>query len=685
MDDIPKLITNKQDERNFSNTDEKLGKIVNSKINDEVAKFEKEKGKVAKKTKLSPRTRKILKNVALFFGVFVVVVMLFSGFVGYQVYGVYKEALLVRGNIEGLTGQVNVQSIPGVKSELVNAKTALENLDKSYDSLLWLSKIPSLGVYVNDGKHALNAAEFGIEAGEILISAVEPYADILGLGDSKVEGPADGTETAQDRLDFVVKSIPDVIPKAGELSNKMARVQGELSYIDPERYPEEFRGIQMRRQLKEGLDLVDIGVDLITSGRPLLEMAPYLLGTEGKRTYLVLFQNDTELRPTGGFISAYSIATVENGKFSPVSSNDIYNLDNKYTPSILAPDPIIRHIKHPYFTNRNLRLRDLNWSPDFQESMKVFSKEAFKAGVGDIDGIIAVDTKLLVNILKVLGQIGVPGYGNFNANIDDRCDCPQVVYELEIFADVEGSIVWDQLDPTKIIFAPENYDNRKKIIGPLMNSVLANSLGQSKENIPALFEAVFNSMMEKHVLLFFFNEKAQAAAKEFGIAGTIDDYEGDYLHINDANLGGRKSNLYVTRAVDQEIEIARDGTIEKTVTITYNNPQEHDGWLNTVLPNWVRVYVPKGSELISFDGVEEKEDPYNDLGKTVFAGFFELRPQGVSQVTLKYKLPFKAQGDNYNLFVQKQPGLDAPLYSINLGKYSLEEFLVMDKEYRIKL
>jgi len=294
-----------------------------------------------------------------------------------------------------------------------------------------------------------------------------------------------------------------------------------------------------------------------------------------------------------------------------------------------------------------------------------------------------VDTQVLVNILDVIGPIQVPGFGEFSTKVTPECDCPQVIYELESFADIEGPVVWSQDEPGKIIFAPPNYDNRKKIIGPLMNSILANALGQPKDKLPALFEAGIKSLIEKHVLFFVIDEKAQAAVEKFGIAGTLNEYEGDYLHINDANLGGRKSNLYVTQEVNQEVEIAKDRSVTKTVTITYKNPQKHDGWLNSVLPNWVRIYVPKGSEILEFEGVEDKEEPYEEFGKTVFAGFFSLRPEGISKVTLKYKLPFKADGE-YRLYLQKQPGTDKPLYSIQVGKLKDEFFLLKDTELKFR-
>jgi hypothetical protein len=324
----------------------------------------------------------------------------------------------------------------------------------------------------------------------------------------------------------------------------------------------------------------------------------------------------------------------------------------------------------------------MNWSPDFKESMDVFLPEARKAGVGQIDGIIAVDTNVLVKILDVIGPVGVSGFGNFSTQNDSRCNCPQVIYELENYASVEGPVVWDP-NTGEIVFAPPNYGkNRKDILGPLMNSVLANTLGQPKAKLPALFQAGWDLVMQKHVLTYFTDPDTQSAGEHFNISGRIKEYAGDYLHISDANLGGRKSNLYVTQEVSQTVEKQKDGSIVKTVDITYKNPQKFDGWLNSILPSWVRIYIPKGSQITSVEGLENPKEPYEELGKTVISGAYHLRPEGVVKIKLVYTLPFKAEKE-YSLLIQKQPGLDAPVHSLQVGK-KLEEFtLLTDKEFKI--
>jgi hypothetical protein len=603
--------------------------------------------------------------------------------VAFLSFGVYKKALFVKSSVDLLVSIAKEQDLEKIKTQLGKTREEVIGLKKSYSYISFLRFVPLIGRYIDDGRHAIEASLYGIDAAEVVIKAVEPYADIIGFSSLSSQAKS-GEETTQDRIDFIVKTIPDLIPVSDQLIAKLDLIDRELSYIDPQIYPEKFQDIEVRNNLVKLFDMFQTASSFVKNGKPLLEIASYLIGIGEERTYLVLFQNDKELRPTGGFLTAYSIARVKDGKFDPVVSSDIYSLDKNYRPSIAAPRVFAELLKGIYIGNNKFRLRDMNWSPDFGISMKTFSSEVSKVGMDDIDGIIAVDTQLLVNILEVIGPIGVPGYGNFSTEIVPECKCPQVIYELESFADQEGAIVWSENEPGKIVYAPPNYDNRKKIIGPLMNSILSNTLGQPKDKLPRLFEAAIRSVAEKHVLVFILDDEMQKAVNGFGLGGDIKEYDGDYLHINDANLGGRKSNLYVVQDVVQDIKISKDGSVEKILEITYKNPEKQDGWLNSILPNHVRIYVPKGSELLSFDGAEKVESPYEELEKTVFAGSFHLRPQGVAKLTLRYKLPIKVT-DYYRLLIQKQPGKDKPRYSLTVGKKSEEFYLSTDKEIKIKI
>ncbi len=627
------------------------------------------------------KMKKILLGVAGVLVLIVVALVLLIGIPGFAIYG---KAKVLKADADGVKAAVAKQNINDIKSSLSKLDGDLGSFQGSYKLLVWTKVVPVFGNYYRDGEAAIQGGIYGIDAAQIAIDTAAPYADIIGFTGDASKKAQSGEESANDRIQFLVSTIKDVLPKVDQIAEKAKLASAEFNKIDANRYPESIGGKKVREPLRQGLALVNEATQLVSESKPLLQEAPYLMGIDSPRTYLVIFQNDKELRPTGGFITGYSVMTVSKGKVSAVSSNDIYNLDKAYKPTIPAPDPIIKYLKGPYLLNRNLRLRDMNFDSDFKVAMDTFVKEAQKAGIGKIDGIIAVDTQTLVNVLAVIGNVGVPGYGNFNTTITPECNCPKVIFELESFADVEGSVVWDQNDPTKIIFAPANYYNRKAIVGPLMNSVLRNAMGQPKEKIPALFQAAWDSLTQKHILFYMLDPKAQAGVESFNIAGRVKEYSGDYLLVSDANLGGRKSNLYVTNEIVQDVSIGRDGSVTKTVTITYKNSQGYDGWLNSLLPSWVRIYVPKGSTLISVDGLDAKVDPYEDLGKTVFAGAYTLRPQGVQKITLKYKLPFNVKGE-YKVLVQKQPGIDSITSTVNVGRQTQDLILKTDQEFKFKI
>jgi len=620
--------------------------------------------------------------------IFIPVLILLFVIVSYLVPAVVFGSVLLKEykKISPVVEEIKSEDINKLQSDIALVKESVLKIKKTYKFISWMRITPFVGKYVADLGYALEGSQHLFEAFDMGMSVLSPYLSILGFTNEENAVSTSGQTgemTAQERIDFIVSAIPQIVPKTGEISDKLKLAQEQFENINPNDYPPEFRGLVLKDNIKKGLDGFSMVSKYVSKAKPLLEVAPYLLGIDSERRYLVLFQNDKELRPTGGFMTAYSIMSVEDAKFEPVTSADIYHLDAVYKPSILAPQPIIDLIKGPYVLSQNIRLRDINYSPDFGVAMELFTEESKKTKIEDTDGIIAVDTMLLVNLLNAIGEIGVPGFGNFSTKIEPKCNCPQVIYELESFADTEGPIVWDPVSG-KIVYTPPNYDNRKKIIGPLMNSILANALAQPKEKLPDLFEAIFNSMIEKHVLFYLNDQDAQKAVSEFGIGGTIMDYTGDYLHINDSNLGGRKSNMYVTQEVVQDISVDKDGVIEKTLTITYKNPEKHDGWLNSVLPNWVRVYVPAGSQLVDVSGLEKQSEISEELGKTVFSGYFKLRPEGVSKITFIYKLPFKAVGD-YKILIQKQPGTDKPLYLISTKKAEEEFLLNTDKEIRVKI
>lgn len=564
-----------------------------------------------------------------------------------------------------LIGAVQAQDLIKAKESSAKLKNQIEQIQGKYQEIIFLKAIPFFGEYVGDGQHGLSAAVAGVNAVDKLILAVEPYSDLLGFKtDSKnlVE-----VKSIEDRIVFLVNTLGKITPQLDSITGDVTKARDELTLIDAKRYPETMMGKTVRGKIIGLQDSANSIANLVGQAKPLIDLLPALLGNPDRKTYMLLFQNDNELRPTGGFLTAYAYLQVTKGKIVPLNSFNIYDLDARFNKNVTPPDPIIK-----YLAEKRWNLRNMNMSPDFKVSMDTFSKYIRDInGLPTIDGIIALDTEIPVKLLDILGTIGVGGWGNFSSKNDPRCDCPQVVYELENLITKPG---------------PGFRPDRKAVLGPLMHSILANAMGSPKHLWPKFLNIALDGISQKHLLFYFFEEKNQKAAESFNAAGRIKDFDYDYLHLNDSNFGGAKSDLFITRDVEQEIITSGD-KVSKKVTITYTNPHKGSNCdleagqlcLNGVYRDYVRLYVPKGSKLIRVVGSEVKENSFEDLGKTVFDAFFTMRPQSSSKLVFEYELP-TLNLKPYRLLIQKQPGVNSIKESITFDGKPTTLDLTTDRE-----
>lgn len=605
-------------------------------------------------------------------GVFIVLAILIAipVILGIYTFGIVKtieaQAQVVANSGRGALDQFKAQNLPGTEAELKKTSEELQKLRGLYNSLAFYKAVPIASTYYNDGVHGLNAAEAGMNAGLKAISSIAPYADVLGFtGEGTFEGG-----TAENRVKLILETLEKVTPELDAIAGDLSVAQEELSHIDPNRYPEEFRGIAVRSQIVEGKTLLNNAATLLEDYRPIIENMPKIAGADGERKkYLILFQNDNELRATGGFLTAYSVIFIENGVVTPEKSDDIYELDKKFNKRLPIPEALGRYLT----TERYFNLRDMNISPDFKLSMDQFY-EYYKGLPGEpqnIDGIIAVDTHLLNDLVRIVGPIEIPGYGTFTADNDPSCECPQIIHAL-----------------SEIITRPTPYirQDRKGILAPLMQSILQRIYQSPRTFMADLFQVGLDSVDGRHLQMYFFDPELQVAAESINAAGRItpDPAAQDFLGIVNANLGGAKSNLYVKYSVLQTVSEPTNGQITKTVEITYVNPRRGDNCnleagllcLNSTLRDWTRIYLPAGSQLVEAQGFNAEPKTYDESGFTVVDGFFILEPLGQAKLKLTYTVPYT--DEEYKLKIWKQGGTDPieHLIDVNGG----EELVTVDKD-----
>lgn len=608
---------------------------------------------------------KLPKKFNLYFFIIIGVLISFSLVLIISVRGVVNKSLIAKKTAQEVYSLGKNQDIEGVKNKSVELKNDLEDLKKSVKALSWVGFIPVIGNYQKDYFHLVQGGIYSLEALQESIDTVLPYSDLLGLkGKSKFV-----TGSADERIKTAVETLDKVVPSIDKIADKLDIAKKEFDSVNPIRYPKQLGKTKIRENLEYGKRLFEDTATLFIQAKPLLKKLPDLLGNKESKKYLILFQNDAELRATGGFLTAFAIFDINKGKLSVERSDDIYKLDEAKKRQITAPDKILTYHKDV----KNYQLRDSNLSPDFLVSMQAFEKLLSDTNVdlGKYEAVITLDTHVLVSTVKILGEFNAAGR-SFSADIDKRCDCPKVIYELEDYST-----------------RPVAYlrEDRKGVIGSLLYQIMQRALGVSPSQYwGKLFQMFIDEANEKHILFYMKDANAQNGIESLNFGGRIKDFSGDYLHINNVNFAGAKSNLFVENSVSQDINI-ENGKLVKTLTLTYKNPAKASNCnleagqlcLNGILRNWLRVYVPKGSELIDFKGSEMKTLVYEDLNKTVFEGFITVKPQGSAEVKIKYNLPSAISIRPYNLLIQKQPGTDKEEFKIKFQGKEEKFILITDK------
>ncbi len=381
--------------------------------------------------------------------------------------------------------------------------------------------------------------------------------------------------------------------------------------------------------------------------RAILDVLIDAVGHDRPRSYLVLFQNQTELRPTGGFMGSLAEVTFDRGEIKKifVPGGGPYDFRNQLLARVAPPKPL-------RLVGGRWEFQDANWFPDFPATAEKIRWFWSKSGQPTLDGVFAVNETVMEDLLRITGPIEMPAYGKI-VTADTFLSETQKQVELEY----------------------DKEENKpKKFIGDLMLKVLERLRTGSRDEWLRTLAVLAESLEKKDIQIAFTDPEQDELASRFRWRGEIKPDRGDYLAIVEANIAGQKTDAVIDEDVLQEVHIAENGTIEETVTLTRTHHGER-GELFRGANNvaYVRVYVPQGSLLLDADGFDapsstyfetplrgDPEDPdverivqhereevpdvitTDEFGATAFGGWLQL-PPGQTRVTrFRYRLPFTA-------------------------------------------
>lgn len=503
------------------------------------------------------------------------------------------------------------------------------------------------------GKYALEAGESFALAGASLVKVAEEFS-------LSKDAYAQGEKISL--LDFLARIEKELKQSALELNaGNLA-----LEKININDIPEEKRGVFLLARQN-----IPTFIGLIGKFEQYETLLSELLGGRGPRKYLFLLQNNHELRATGGFIGSYALLDVNNGAVRNFFVDGIFNPDGQLKENIVPPQPIQK-------ISAAWSLHDSNWFPDFPVSAEkaIFFYE--KTGGPTVDGVITLTPTIMQKLLAVVGPIDLPQYG---FSVDANNFITVIQEQVEVKYDRE-----------------ENQP--KKVLADL--SVLLFEkifVIQDKSVLYKIAEALNEGLNEKQMLIYMRHPETEALIDKAGWSGRVLTSSKDYISVIHTNINGYKTDGVIDETIKHKAEISSDGSIINTLTITrtHRGGQTPYDWWNRVNADYLRVYVPQGSKLLSAKGmtwefsdapldyqalgfrrdadvereenliaVDEKSGTrvYEDAGKAVFGAWVYVSPQESVTVEYRYLLPFsidmskleKGDADSYFIIYQKQSG-----------------------------
>lgn len=469
-----------------------------------------------------------------------------------------------------------------------------------------------------------------ILASDPAASLVTRLAAGLAQSSSQLAELAGYAERAQAALDQVpVEQLPPA------LANRLAQVQPLLKVAGP--------------------------------GLRLAPALPQLLGTQAPQTYMILVQNNHELRATGGFISAVSLVTLDQGQITNLEFLDSYYLDLPNFQHPPAPAPMQRYMNIPI-----LMLRDINWSPDLPTTVKLLKALYGAERSAQLQGIITVDLHAVQLLIEALGPLELAGSTTpiTGANI---------IEQLQTF--------WNRPEGTEISVDEVGDDQNKlgewwgqrKAFMPKLAAAARQRLETGEVEYRQLLTAGIQALDERSIQLWLADRALAEPLATLAWDGALHPgADADFLALVDTNMGYNKANAAVERTVRYRVEWPHgaDQPAEATAEIIYRHSRpasdplcapspvygdSYDAMIGRCYFNYLRLYVPVGSKLLALEGVEPDSvaSQRAEANTQLFAGYLMVRPGEQQTVTVRYTLPPTLTPENYHLVVQRQAGTTA--------------------------
>lgn len=507
-----------------------------------------------------------------------------------------------------------------LSSAFAQIGTLASDIEQSHGLALSLAQvIPTSRNTAETVQALLEAAQEASQAGELLSKGSQ----------RALEGDV---ATPDERLVRFAQYLSEARPHLDRLFAAAGRMH-------PESMPE-----NVREKVTQVKTLLLGHQALVAQAEEITQLVLGLIGHNEQRTYLVLFQNEAERRPSGGFMGSYAELVMDRGLIHKLSipGGGPYDLRSQLRERWIPPQPV-------QLVASRWEFQDANWAPDFSETADTVRTFWSKSGQPTLDGVIAVNASILPKLLTITGPIEMKDYG-------------KTVTSENVVVETQKAV---ELEYDKTLNTP------KAFISDLNHEVLSRLQKLSKDQWFPLANIAATALETKEIQIHLFRADEQEAIRAFGWTGEWPAVDGfDQLAVIGANLAGQKSDAAIKESVTQKVQIDERGFIQTDLKLhrehTSSRGQQFYGANNV---QYVRLYTPAGSELLSGSGFQapssslfdvaasgttafpglsfsdksmsfegQTVDLLPDGGRQVFGGWIQLRPGATADMSMRYKL-----------------------------------------------
>ncbi len=570
---------------------------------------------------------------------------------------VFQKANIAYAKLNDAQSFLGKQDYAGASSAFAQASqnfaSSLQETQKLGKITLQTLELMPVSNQLTEGPRILKIGEYLAATGEYLTLAVKPFQDVEAVY------PSSAQETSSESSHTLTAAILESHDNLNIALSNLQKAKEELSKL---------QGKKLDPDIQEKIDFLQQSISpLETNLNNFLSFSQDLLkilGHEQTKRYLLLFENNNEIRATGGFIGSYGLLDLDEGQIKKLEVDGIYNPDGQLLEKIAPPPPI-------RFTNTRWYARDANWFPDFPTSADKVAWFFEKNGEPSVDGVIALTPNLMVELLRLTGPIEMPEY---QTTIDADNFVMQTQREVELEYDRE-------------------LNRPKQFLADLAPRVLDKILNSKKPQWLSLLRIFSQMLAEKQLIFYFSDPELENFIAGQNWDGRIKDASQDYLQLVNTNINGGKTDNMIKETINLTVTIGEDGSVTNDVEII----RQHTGgyeWPSINNIDYLRLYVPRGSELIKAEGFDKvnlpplsyeemqyTRDPLleqirkasrtdeasgttitEEFGKTCFGNWISVKPQEQARVRFQYKLPFSIKPsmlnnlNKYTLLTQKQMG-----------------------------